>query len=110
MQDRLIKGSFNKAKSFTLQPRRESSESAAHMFDMAYQAAMTARTHPNHKTPTTARMATCASQPQPDWTVLRELDFSDALVDWFGPTRTGRGEPSTRLAGLDLDRALAFAG
>ena len=80
------------------------------MFDMAYQAAMTARTHTNHKTTATARTTTHAGQPQPDWTVLRELDFSDALADWLGPTRAGRSEPSTRLAGLDLDRALAFAG
>jgi hypothetical protein len=80
------------------------------MFDMAYRAAMAARTHTNHKTITTARTTTHASQPQPDWTVLRELDFSDALTDWFGPSRTVRSEPSPRITGLDLDRALAFAG
>jgi hypothetical protein len=79
------------------------------MFNMSHQAALTARTHPNYHT-TARTQATPVSRLEPDWAALCELDFSDALTDWFGAVSPTRREPSPRLAGLDLDRALAFAG
>jgi hypothetical protein len=80
------------------------------MFNMSHQAALTARTHPNYHT-TARTQATPVSRLTAGLdSSLRELDFSDALTDWFGAVSPTRREPSPRLAGLDLDRALAFAG
>ena len=47
---------------------------------------------------------------EPDWSLLREADFSGMLVEWPGAaTAHGRRRRDSAPA-LDLDRALAFAG
>lgn len=43
---------------------------------------------------------------QPDWSILRETDFSGVLSEWFSVAKAAR---TTQLP-IDLDRALAFAG
>ena len=43
---------------------------------------------------------------QPDWSVVRETDFSGVLSEWSSAAKSAR---TTRLS-ADLDRALAYAG
>ena len=47
---------------------------------------------------------------EPDWSLLREADFSGTLVDWFGVTANRRSDDVRCHAALDLERALAYAG
>ena len=47
---------------------------------------------------------------EPDWSLLREADFSGTLADWFGVTTNHRSDDVRCHAALDLERALAYAG
>ena len=47
---------------------------------------------------------------EPDWSLVREADFSGTLTDWFGVTTNHRRDDASRGVALDLERALAYAG
>ena len=45
----------------------------------------------------------------PNWSLLREADFSGTLATWHSEPVRLTPQPNT-LPGLDLDRILAYAG
>ena len=47
---------------------------------------------------------------EPDWSLLREADFSGTLAEWFGVTTNHRSDDVSRCTAVDLERALAYAG
>lgn len=51
-----------------------------------------------------------APSAEPDWGILREVDFSGALTELFAASGGRTTARSSRTALFDLERALAYAG
>ncbi|MBP8293095.1 MAG: hypothetical protein KAX65_09995 [Caldilineaceae bacterium] len=116
IENRLIKESFNKA----IKVSPQTSQRQALPTDLArkdktmYKSfsspASSAKTRSAHDVPSTAPAWRAARFQEPDWSVLREADFSGTLVEWSGTIVARLGDDMSQGAALDLERALAFAG
>ena len=60
--------------------------------------------------PSPLQVRRAADHQEPDWSLLREADFSGALADWFSVTADHRRDDVSRGGAVDLERALAYAG
>ena len=60
--------------------------------------------------PSLLQVRRTAGHQEPDWSLLREADFSGTLTDWFGVTTNHRSDDVSRGVALELERVLAYAG
>lgn len=51
-----------------------------------------------------------AQSPEPDWGILREVDFSGTLTEGFAASNGRNSARFCRTALFELERALAYAG